>query len=144
MAVEVRPLQNDYVPERLDTTAVGDVAVEVLRIRALDGARLNFATPALARYAKSFLRFDASAYRKEISERDVSSASDLVLGSEPKWHTPAVPGARRKSWTPECTSGQRTVSKTRVTSLVSDGIYHEIRGDEHTDSLVVVTYSVFR
>jgi putative transposase len=124
---------NGYIPERLLTTAVGDVAVDVPRIRARDGEVVNFASSMIPRYlrrSESISAWAAYAYLKGISERDVSSVLEVVLGEGAKKLTPAVLSELKRSWTKEFNEwNQRDLSKVRFTYLFADGIYQEIRGD---------------
>jgi transposase-like protein len=123
-------VRNGYLPGRLVTTAVGDVAVEVPRIRARDGESVNFASSMIPRYLRRSLSISAwaaYAYLKGISERDVASVLEVVLGEGAKKLTPSVLSELKRSWTKEF--NQRDLSRVRFTYLFADGIYQEIRGD---------------
>jgi transposase-like protein len=126
-------VRNGYLPERLLTTAVGDVAVQVPRIRARDGEVINFASSMIPRYLRrsvSISAWAAYAYLKGISERDVASVLEVVLGEGAKKLTPSVLGDLKKSWTKEFDEwNQRDLSTVTFTYLFADGIYQEIRGD---------------
>jgi len=126
-------VRNGYLPERLLTTAVGDVAVEVPRIRSRDGESVNFASSMIPRYLRRSLSISAwaaYAYLKGISERDVASVLEVVLGEGAKKLTPAVLSELKKSWTNEFNEWQqRDLSKVTFTYLFADGVYQEIRGD---------------
>jgi transposase-like protein len=126
-------VRNGYLPGRLVTTAVGDVAVEVPRIRSRDGESVNFASSMIPRYLRRSLSISAwaaYAYLKGISERDVASVLEVVLGDGAKKLTPSVLGELKKSWTSQFNEWQqRDLSKVRFTYLFADGIYQEIRGD---------------
>ncbi len=126
-------VRNGYLPERLVTTAVGDVAVEVPRIRSRDGEVVNFASSMIPRYlrrSQSISAWAAYAYLKGISEADVASALEVVLGEGAKKLTPAVLSELKKSWTAQFNEWQaRDLSDVRFTYLFADGIYQEIRGD---------------
>jgi putative transposase len=45
-------VRNGYLPERDITTAIGDVSVEVPRIRSLDGKATNFASSMIPKYLR--------------------------------------------------------------------------------------------
>jgi transposase-like protein len=126
-------VRNGYLPGRLLTTAVGDVAVQVPRIRARDGEVINFASSMIPRYLRrsvSISAWAAYAYLKGISERDVASVLEVVLGEGAKKLTPSVLGDLKKSWTKEFDEwNQRDLSTVTFTYLFADGIYQEIRGD---------------
>ena len=67
-------VRNGYLPERSITTAIGDVEVEVPRIRSRDGnGSINFSSkliPPYLRRSKSIDAWVAYAYLKGISECD--------------------------------------------------------------------------
>jgi hypothetical protein len=68
-------VRNGYLPERRVTTAVGDVAVEVPRIRSRDGEPVSFASSMIPKYLRrssSISAWAAYAYLKGISEGDVA------------------------------------------------------------------------
>jgi transposase-like protein len=126
-------VRNGYLPGRLVTTAVGDVAVEVPRIRSRDGESVNFASSMVPKYLRrsaSIAAWAAYAYLKGISERDVSSVLEVVLGEGAKKLTPAVLSELKKSWTDQFNEwNRRDLSGVAFTYLFADGIYQEIRGD---------------
>jgi putative transposase len=138
-------VRNGYLPGRLVTTAVGDVAVEVPRIRSRDGDSVNFASSMIPRYLRrsaSISAWAAYAYLKGISERDVASVLEVVLGEGAKKLTPAVLSELKKSWTSQFKEwNQRDLTKVRFTYLFADGIYQEIRGD-HPKICVLVLMGV--
>ncbi|MHB2028722.1 MAG: IS256 family transposase [Acidimicrobiales bacterium] len=126
-------VRNGYLPGRLVTTAVGDVAVEVPRIRSRDGESVNFTSSMVPKYLRrstSIAAWAAYAYLKGISERDVSSVLEVVLGEGAKKLTPAVLSELKKSWTDQFNEwNRRDLSGVAFTYLFADGIYQEIRGD---------------
>ncbi len=126
-------VRNGYLPERLLTTAVGDVAVEVPRIRSRDAEVVNFASSMVPKYlrrSESISAWAAFAYLKGISERDVSSVLEVVLGEGAKKLTASVLSELKKPWTAQFNEwNQRDLSEVTFTYLFADGIYQEIRGD---------------
>ncbi len=126
-------VRNGYLPSRHVTTAVGDVEVEVPRIRSRDGEVVNFASSMVPKYlrrSESVSAWAAFAYLKGISERDVASVLEVVLGEGAKKLSASVLSELKKSWTREFNEFQRRdLSKTTFTYLFADGIYQEIRGD---------------
>ena len=126
-------VRNSYLPERQVTTAVGDVAVEVPRIRSRDGEVVNFASSMIPKYlrrSQSISAWAAFAYLRGISERDVSGVLEVVLGEGARKLTPAVLSELKKSWTKEFDEWQaRDLSGVTFTYLFADGVYQEIRGD---------------
>ncbi len=52
-------VRNGYLPERTITTAVGDVAVEVPRIRSRDGEPVSFASSMIPKYLRRSVSISA-------------------------------------------------------------------------------------
>ena len=126
-------VRNGYLPARHVTTAVGDVNVEVPRIRSRDGEVVNFASSMVPKYlrrSQSISAWAAFAYLKGTSERDVASVLEVVLGEGAKKLTPSAIGELKKSWVKDFSEwNTRDLSKITFTYLFADGIYQEIRGD---------------
>lgn len=126
-------VRNGYLPERLVTTSVGDVAVEVPRIRSRDGESVSFSSSMIPRYLRrstSISAWAAYAYLKGISERDVAGVLEVVLGEGAKKITPSVLSELKKSWVVQFDQWRRRdLSTLRITYLFADGVYQEIRGD---------------
>jgi putative transposase len=114
-------VRNGYLPERTITTAVGDVSVEVPRIRSRDGEPVSFASSMIPKYLRrssSISAWAAYAYLKGISEGDVASVLEVVLGEGAKKLTPSVLSDLKRDWTKQFHDWQsRDLSK--VTSPTS-------------------------
>ena len=95
-------VRNGYLPERSITTAIGDVEVEVPRIRSRDGnGSINFSSkliPPCLRRSKSIDAWVAYAYLKGISERDMAQVLEVVLGEGAKKLTPNVVSSLKVEW----------------------------------------------
>lgn len=76
-------VRNGYLPERDITTAVGDVAVSVPRIHSKDGEPVTVASSMIPKYLRRSTSIDALAafaYLKGVSENDVASVLEVMLG----------------------------------------------------------------
>lgn len=126
-------VRNGYLPERNVTTAVGDVAVQVPRIRSRDGEPVSFASSMIPKYLRrstSVSAWAAFAYLKGISEGDVASVLEVVLGEGAKKLTPSVLSGLKKDWTKQFAEfSSRDLSQVTFTYLYADGVYQPIRGD---------------
>ena len=138
-------VRNGYLPERDITTAVGDVPVEVPRIRAKDGEPVTFASSMVPKYLRRSTSIDAwaaFAYLKGISEADVAGVLEVVLGEGAKKLTPAVLGALKQSWTTQFHEWRvRDLSDMNLVYLYADGVYQKVRGD-HPKVCVLVLMGV--
>jgi transposase-like protein len=126
-------VRNGYLPERAITTAIGDVSVEVPRIRSREGEPVSFASSMIPKYLRrssSISAWAAYAYLKGISEGDVAKVLEVVLGEGAKKLTPSVLSDLKGDWTRRFNQWQRRdLSQTNFTYLYADGIYQKIRGD---------------
>jgi len=126
-------VRNGYLPERAITTAIGDVSVEVPRIRSRDGVPVNFTSSMIPKYLRrsaSISAWAAYAYLKGISEGDVAKVLEVVLGEGAKKLTPSVLSDLKRDWTRQFNEWQtRDLSKVTFAYLYADGIYQKIRGD---------------
>ncbi len=138
-------VRNGYLPERELTTAVGDVTVAVPRFRSKDGEPVTFTSSMVPKYLRRSTSVDAwaaFAYLKGISEGDVASVLEVVLGESAKKLTPAVLGELKSAWTREFHEWhQRDLSALNLVYLYADGIYQKIRGD-HPKVCVLVLMGV--
>jgi putative transposase len=138
-------VRNGYLPERRVTTAVGDVVVEVPRIRSRDGDPASFASSMIPKYLRrssSISAWAAYAYLKGISESDVASVLEVVLGEGGKKLTPSVLSDLKCDWTKQFHEWQnRDLSKVTFTYLYAHVVYQKIRGD-HPKVCVLVLMGV--
>ncbi len=86
--------------------------------------------PKYLRRSESISACAAFAFRKGISERDVSSVLEVVLGEGAKKLTPAVLSELKQSWVKEFNEwNTHDLTKVTFTHLFADGIHEEIRGN---------------
>ena len=135
-------VRNGYLPERAITTAIGDIEVSVPRIRSKDGETINFTSTLIPKYlrrSKSISAWAAYAYLKGISERDMSSVLEVVLGEGARKLTASVVSDLKKSWKDEfSTWKKRDLSSIRFSYIYADGIYQSIRGDNPRICVLVI------
>ncbi len=125
-------VRNGYLPERSLTTAIGDVKVEVPRIRARDGGPINFSSKLIPPYLRRSRSIDAwvsYAYLKGVSERDMAGVLEVVLGDGAKKLTPSVVSSLKGEWKAKFDEWRkRDLSGDTISYLYADGVYQEIRG----------------
>ena len=136
-------VRNGYLPERSITTAIGDVEVEVPRIRSRDGnGSLNFSSKLIPPYlcrSKSIDAWVAYAYLKGISERDMAQVLEVVLGEGAKKLTPSVISSLKVEWKAKFDEWKKQdLGKDTFSYIYADGIYQEIRGDNPKLCVLVV------
>ena len=135
-------VRNGYLPKRAVTTAIGDIAVSVPRIRSKDGKAVNFNSMLIYKYlrrSKSISAWAAYAYLKGISEKDMSLVLEAILGEGAKKLTPSVVSDLKKSWKNEFDNWKkRDLAGTRFSYIYVDGIYQSIRGDNSKVCVLVI------
>ena len=135
-------VRNGYLPERDLTTAVGDVTVEVPRIRARDGEPITFASSMVPKYLRRSASIDAWAafvYLKGVSEADVASVLEVVLGEGARKLTPSVLSELKQAWTQQFHQWRvRDLSSLNLVYLYADGVYQKVRGDHPKVCVLVV------
>ena len=107
-------VRNGHLPERLVTTAVGDVAVSVPRIRSRDAGNVNFASTMVPRYLRRSASIDAwacYAYLRGISEADIGGVLDVVLGEGAKKVTRRCCWDSRRPGPASSTSGSPVICR---------------------------------
>jgi putative transposase len=138
-------VRNGYLPERDLTTAVGDVKVEVPRIRSRDGEPVNFASSMVPKYLRRSTSIDAwaaFAYLKGISEADVAGVLGVILGDGARKLTPAVLSSLKLAWTQQFHEWRvRDLAALNLVYLYADGVYQKVRGD-HPKVCVLVLMGV--
>jgi len=98
--------------------------------------------PKYLRRSTSISAWASFAYLKGISERDVASVLEVVLGDGAKKLTPAVLSELKKSWSDQFDQwNTRDLSERTYCYLFADGIYQNIRGD-HPKICVLVLLGV--
>ena len=80
-------VRNGYLPERTVQTGVGDVSIQVPKVRDRSGSGIKFNSSLLPPYlkrAKSIEELIPWLYLKGISTGDFSEALSAILGDKPK------------------------------------------------------------
>lgn len=88
-------VRNGYLPERTITTGVGEVEIQVPKVRDRSGSGIKFTSALLPPYlkrARSVEELLPWLYLKGVSTGDFSEALSSLLGSEAKGLSPATIG----------------------------------------------------
>ncbi len=139
----IEAIRNGYLPAREITTAIGNVEVKVPRIRSKNsGEVVNFTSTLIPKYlrrSKSISAWAAYAYLKGISEKDIASVLEVVLGKGANRLSPSVLSQMKKSWVKKFDDwNTRDLSKHNFLYIYCDGIYQEIRGDNSKVCVLVM------
>jgi putative transposase len=135
-------VRNGYLPERTITTGVGEVEIQVPKVRDRSGSGIKFTSALLPPYLKRVRRVEELLpwlYLKGVSSGDFSEALSSLLGEAPKGLSPATIGRLKAKWSEEHqTWQQRSLRQQRYVYIWADGIYFTIRADERQCLLVIL------
>ena len=135
-------VRNGYLPARTITTGVGEVEVQVPKVRDRSGNGIKFNSTLLPPYLKRSRSVEEVLpwlYLKGISTGDFSEALCGLLGPEAKGLSSATISRLKAKWTEEhCVWQKRSMRHKRYVYVWADGIYFNIRNDERQCMLVMI------
>ena len=135
-------VRNGYLPARTITTGVGEVEVQVPKVRDRSGSGIKFNSTLLPPYLKRSRSVEEVLpwlYLKGISTGDFAEALSALLGPEAKGLSSATISRLKAKWKEEHSVWQnRSLKRKRYVYLWADGIYFNIRDDERQCILVMI------
>ena len=135
-------VRNGYLPERTVQTGIGDVSVQVpkVRDRSSGGARFNSSLlPPYLKRARSIEELIPWLYLKGISTGDYQEALAALLGDQAKGLSANTVSRLKKQWEDEHTEWrQRDLADRRYVYWWADGIYSNVRLDDRLCLLVII------
>jgi putative transposase len=138
-----RLIRNGYLPQRTVQTGIGDIKVQVPRLRDRELERkIKFNSsiiPPYLRRSKSVEEFLPLLYLKGISTGDFQDTLNPLLGEQAKNLSPGVISRLKSAWEAEYSAwnGRALSNKTYVYWWV-DGIYLQARMEAAKDCILVV------
>ena len=139
-----RFVRNGFLPERAIQTGIGDVAVEMPRIRDRspeeDGIIFRSAiVPKYLRRTKSMNDFLPLLYLKGISTNDFAEALTPLFGNDAKNLSPGVIGRLKLKWEDEYKDWQkRSLKGKRYVYFWADGIHLQARMEDSAECVLVI------
>lgn len=135
-------VRNGYLPERTVQTGVGDVCVQVPKVRDRSGGGARFNSSLLPPYlkrARSIEELIPWLYLKGISTGDYQEALAALLGDQAKGLSANTVSRLKKQWEDEHTEWrQRDLSGRRYVYWWADGVYSNVRMDDRLCLLVII------
>lgn len=135
-------VRNGYLPERTVTTGVGEVSVQVPKVRDRSGGGIKFNSqllPPYLRRSRSVEEVLPWLYLKGISTGDFSEALSGLLGVDAKGLSAATISRLKAKWREEHRDWQqRSLADKRYVYVWADGIYFNLRADERQCILVMI------
>ncbi|MGB7087482.1 MAG: IS256 family transposase [Phormidesmis sp.] len=135
-------VRNGYLPARTITTGVGEVEVQVPKVRDRTGSGIKFNSsllPPYLRRSRSVEEVLPWLYLKGVSTGDFAEALSALLGPEAKGLSSATISRLKAKWKEEHSAWQtRSMRHKRYVYVWADGIYFNIRDDERQCILVMI------
>ena len=135
-------VRNGYLPERTVQTGIGDVSVQVPKVRDRSGGGARFNSSLLPPYlkrARSIEELIPRLYLKGISTGDYQEALAALLGDQAKGLSANTVSRLKKQWKDEHAEWRkRDLADRRYVYWWADGIYSNVRLDDRLCLLVII------
>jgi len=135
-------VRNGYLPARTIQTGIGDVMVQVPKVRDRSGSGIHFQSyllPPYLRRTKNIEELIPWLYLKGLSTGDYSEALGSLLGEHAKGLSANTVSRLKSQWLDEHQTWQRQdLSQKRYVYWWADGIYSQVRMDDRLCLLVII------
>lgn len=135
-------IRNGYLPKRTVQTGVGDVEVQVPKVRDKSNQGIKFNSLLIPPYLKrteSIEELLPALYLKGISTGDFSEALKSLLGVNAKGLSAGTISRLKQYWQEEHKSwSQRNLGLKKYVYIWADGVYFNIRSEEAKQCILVV------
>lgn len=135
-------VRNGYLPERTIMTGIGEIAIQVPKVRDRSQQGIKFNSLLLPPYLKRSRSMEEVLpwlYLKGISTGDFSEALSALLGTEAKGLSANTISRLKAKWSEEHQQWQKRSLKTkRYVYVWADGIYFNIRAEDDRQCILVV------
>lgn len=135
-------IRNGYLPKRTVQTGVGDVEVQVPKVRDKSSQGVKFNSLLIPPYLKrteSIEELLPALYLKGISTGDFSEALKSLLGENAKGLSAGTISRLKQHWQEEHKSwSQRNLGLKKYVYIWADGVYFNIRSEEAKQCILVV------
>ena len=139
-------VKNGYLPERTIQTGIGDVSIQVPKIRDRSGSGIHFTSQLLPPYLKRTKSIDELIpwlYLKGISTGDYTEALSALLGESARGLSANTISRLKNDWIDEHERWQRQdLSLKKYVYFWADGIYSHVRMDDRLCLLVIIGVTV--
>ena len=135
-------IRNGFLPERTIQTGLGDVDVQVPKIRDKSKQGIKFNSLLIPPYLKrteSIEELLPVLYLKGISTGDFSEALKSLLGANAKGLSAGTISRLKQQWQEEHKSwSKRDLERKKYVYIWADGVYFNIRSEEAKQCILVV------
>lgn len=135
-------VRNGYLPERTIQTGVGEVRVQVPKVRDRSGTGIKFNSSLLPPYLKRARSLDELIpwlYLRGVSTGDFQDALQALIGEQAKGLSPNTVSRLKARWLDEYGQWRRRdLSQKHYVYLWADGVYSNVRMDDKLCLLVIL------
>lgn len=135
-------VRNGYLPERTITTGVGEVAVQVPKVRDRSQSGIKFNSSLLPPYLKRSRSVEEVLpwlYLKGISTGDFEEALSSLLGVNAAGLSSSTISRLKAKWVDEHQDWQnRSLKGKRYVYVWADGVYFNIRAEDDRSCILVI------
>jgi putative transposase len=135
-------VRNGYLPERTIVTGVGEVAVQVPKVRDRSGSGIKFNSSLLPPYLKRSRSVEEVLpwlYLKGVSTGDFGEALSSLLGADAAGLSSSTISRLKAKWIEEQEQWQqRSLKGKRYVYVWADGIYFNIRAEDDRSCMLVI------
>lgn len=135
-------VRNGYLPARHIQTGIGDVEVQVPKVRDRSGSGIHFSSqllPPYLRRTKSIEELIPWLYLKGLSTGDYTDALSALVGEGARGLSANTVSRLKEKWLDEHREWQRQeLSNKRYVYWWADGIYSKVRMDDKLCLLVII------
>ncbi len=135
-------VRNGYLPERTIMTGIGEVEIQVPKVRDRNGSGIKFNSSLLPPYLKRSQSVEEVLpwlYLKGVSTGDFSEALASLLGAQAKGLSASTISRLKAQWIEEHQQWQkRSLVGKRYVYIWADGIYFNIRNEDDRQCILVI------
>jgi transposase-like protein len=139
-------VRNGYLPERTITTGVGEVEIQVPKVRDRTGQGIKFNSALLPPYLKRSLSVEEVLpwlYLKGVSTGDFAEALSSLLGAQAAGLSASTISRLKAKWIEEHQDWQkRSLQSKRYVYVWADGVYFNLRNGEDDRQCILVLIGV--
>lgn len=139
-------VRNGYLPERTITTGVGEVEIQVPKVRDRTGQGIKFNSALLPPYLKRSLSVEEVLpwlYLKGVSTGDFAEALSALLGAQAAGLSASTISRLKAKWIEEHQDWQkRSLQSKRYVYVWADGVYFNLRNGEDDRQCILVLIGV--
>ena len=126
-------VRNGHQPEREIQTGIGPVTVRIPKVRAKDGKPVTFRSALVPPYVRKTASLEAALpwlYLKGVSSGEMSSALEVLVGSEAKGLSASTVSRLKRVWAEDYRSWcQERLDRDRWVYVWADGVYSGLRAE---------------